>query len=38
VGLEGQWREFARLGAKEKEDLLMLTRDDVRPENGGVYK
>ena len=34
VGLENQWREFARLGAKEKEDLEMLSRDDVRRDRG----
>lgn len=34
VGLENQWREFARLGAKEKEDIEMLERDDVRRDKG----
>lgn len=34
IGLEDQWREFARLGAKEKEDLEMLSRDDVRRDRG----
>jgi len=34
VGLANQWREFARLGAKEREDIEMLERDDVRRDRG----
>ena len=34
AGLAEQWKEFARLGAKEKEDVEMIERDDVRRDKG----
>lgn len=34
AGLAEQWKEFARLGAKEKEDIEMIERDDVRRDKG----
>ena len=34
AGLANDWREFARLGAKEREDVEMLERDDLRRDNG----
>jgi len=34
AGLQNDWREFARLGAKEREDVDMLERDDTRREKG----
>ncbi len=36
AGLAEQWREFARLGAKEKEDIEMIERDDVRRDKGSA--
>ena len=37
AGLAEQWREFARLGAKEKEDIEMIERDDVRRDKGSAF-
>ena len=34
AGLANDWREFARLGAKEREDIDMLERDDLRRDKG----
>lgn len=34
AGLSNDWREFARLGAKEREDVDMLERDDLRRDKG----
>jgi hypothetical protein len=34
AGLSNDWREFSRLGAKEREDVDMLERDDLRRDKG----
>ncbi|MDA9098080.1 ankyrin repeat domain-containing protein [bacterium] len=36
AGLSNDWREFARLGAKEREDVDMLERDDLRRDKGSL--
>jgi len=36
AGLATQWREFARMGAKEREDIDMIERDDLTRDRGSL--
>jgi hypothetical protein len=36
AGLATQWREFARIGAKERDDIDMIERDDLTRDRGSL--